>query len=677
MTAIAGTDRGPATTRKAATTDDATRPYDAVFPIDADDSFLEQAVAETDLPPLLAALALATGQQERLLAEELQPPLPPMDAVIAPQGGMTARNQQRARGAALEALIRFRDSGSKPAPAPDEEALGKIMAFLTKQAGPEYLPLLRHELGLPKDIGAPTWSVEETAHDTRFTVAVIGAGISGMAAAHRLRQAGLPVVVFEKNSEVGGVWWENVYPGCRLDTPNFAYSYSFAQKQDWDWQFSARDDIAEYLIDAATRFDLRRLVRFETEVVEAVFNEEDLNWSVVTLTRDGRRETHRFNAVVTAVGQLNRPNLPDIPGRDDFQGPAFHSAQWDTTIDLTGLRVAVIGTGASAYQIVPSVVDDVASLAVFQRHAPWMLPTPTYHHRISPGMAYLLRHVPYYGRWLRFWQFWQASEGRLPFVEVDPDWTELGSTSAGNARLRRQLLSHLEAQLSDRPDLLAKLTPDYPPGLKRMTRDNGVWAAALKQSHVDLVVDGIEQITPSGIRTTDGTLHEVDVIIYATGFQASDYLAPMTVRGRKGRDLHETWGGDARAYMGITVPGFPNLYLVMGPNTSVVVNGSAVFMAECAAEYTVAAIGATLRSGHRAIDCLPSALDRFCAWVDAGNLRRTWGTSPVESWYKNKFGRASQVWPYSLREYFDLSREPDLGDYVLLGAAIPAEERTT
>jgi 4-hydroxyacetophenone monooxygenase len=322
---------------------------------------------------------------------------------------------------------------------------------------------------------------------------------------------------------------------------------------------------------------------------------------------------------------------------------------------------------------VPTIVDDVASLSVFQRHAPWMLPTPTYHDDISPGMSYLLRHVPYYGRWLRFWQFWLAAEGRLPFVQADPDWTEPGSTSAGNAQLRRQLLERLEAQLADRPDLLEKMTPDYPPGLKRMTRDNGVWAAALRCPHVDLVVDSIERITPDGIMTTDGRLHEVDVIVYATGFQASDYLVPMTVRGRSGTDLHLMWNGDARAYMGVTVPGFPNLFLVMGPNTGVVVNGSAVFMAECAAEYTVAAIGALLRSGHRALDTRPAALDRFCSWVDAGNLRRTWGASPGESWYKNRFGRASQVWPYSLREYFDLSREPNLDDFEFLRPASGAD----
>ncbi|MGW6954075.1 flavin-containing monooxygenase [Streptomyces chartreusis] len=654
---------------------DAARTYDAVLPIDADTIFLKRAVNETELPPLLAALALVTGQYDQLLVDDLRPPLPPMDAVIAPQGGMTQEAQARAREVALDALVRFRDSGSRPAPIPDEDALHRIMAFLTRQAEPDCLPLLRHELGLPKDTGAPTWALQETAPGTDFTVAVIGAGISGMAAAHRLRQAGLSVVIFEKNTEVGGVWWENVYPGCRLDTPNFAYSYSFAQKQDWNWQFSARDDISGYLIDAATRFDLRRLVRFETEVVQAVFDDKQLCWSLTTQTRDGHCATHRFDAVVTAVGQLNRPNFPDVPGRDDFQGAAFHSAQWNSSINLTGKRVAVIGTGASAYQIVPAIADDVASLTVFQRHAPWMLPTPTYHDRISEGMSYLLRHVPYYGRWLRFWQFWLASEGRLPFVEADPDWSEPGSTSAGNAHLRKQLLERLEEQLADRPDLLKKMTPNYPPGLKRMTRDNGVWANALRKPHVDLVTDGITQITPTGIRTADGTHHDLDVIIYATGFQASDYLAPMTVKGRAGLDLHEHWNGDARAYKGVTVPGFPNLFMIMGPNTGVVVNGSAVFMAECAVEYTVATIGSLLRTGHRALDCRPDALDRFCTWVDAGNLRRTWGSSPIDSWYKNKFGRASQVWPYSLREYFELSRRSDLDDYELLGTLTPTARR--
>ncbi|WP_206612412.1 flavin-containing monooxygenase [Prescottella agglutinans] len=355
--------------------------YDACLPIVEDDDFLEQAVQDAELPALLAALALVNADPS-LLADELRPPLPPMDSVIAPQGGMSVEAQQLARKVAVDALKAFRDRGSAPAAPPSEEFLARIMRFLTKDASDDYLPLLRHELGIPNDYGAPAWKKSEVAPDIDFSVAIIGAGISGMAAAHRLQQAGIDYTVFEKNTEVGGTWWENVYPGCRLDTPNFAYSYSFAQKADWPQQFSVRDEIENYLQDVATNFDLRPNIEFGTEVTSMSFDDGSGTWTVTTESVDGTRRTRQVNAVITAVGQLNRPNIPEIAGLDSYAGRWFHSSQWDTSVDLSGLRVAVVGTGASAYQIVPSIAGTVAHLSVFQRNAPWMLPTPTL--RISP-----------------------------------------------------------------------------------------------------------------------------------------------------------------------------------------------------------------------------------------------------------------------------------------------------
>ncbi|MFC3244909.1 flavin-containing monooxygenase [Gordonia humi] len=285
-----------------------------------------------------------------------------------------------------------------------------------------------------------------------------------MAAAHRLSQASVSYVVFDKNAEVGGTWWENVYPGCRLDTPNFAYSYSFAQKPDWPQAFSTQPEIEGYLQDVSAAFGLRPNIRFNTEVTALAFDSDEQIWTVTVRDAHGAEQQLKFHAVITAVGQLNLPNIPDIPGRDSFGGTAFHSSRWDQNVELAGRRVAVIGTGASAYQIVPSIADQVDHLSVFQRHAPWMLPTPGYHNDIPEGMQWLLRHVPYYGRWYRFWQFWLANEGRLPFVDVDPDWTDPATTSANNAHLRAQLIEHLRAQLDGDPDLLEKNDPDLSAG---------------------------------------------------------------------------------------------------------------------------------------------------------------------------------------------------------------------
>lgn len=631
----------------------------------ADEEALREAVREAELPPLLAALAHVTGDTS-LLSDDLCPPLPPMAAAIEPQGGMTQAAQKRARALIVEKLLELRENGVTASDQPETPVLERIIAFLTGGAPRDYLPLLEHELALSDDHGAPQWSKPDLAPQRDFTVVVIGAGASGLAAAHRLDQAKVPFLVIEKNDDVGGTWWENNYPGCRLDTPNFAYSYSFAQKEDWPEQFSKQRQIRDYFRDVSKDLDIRRHIRFSTQVVAATYDEEQGYWQLSLRHADGKEESLRAQAIISAVGQLNQPKYPDIPGIERFSGRAFHSARWPQDLELKGKKVAVIGAGASAYQIVPSIADQVGSLKVFQRNAPWMLPTPNYHEKIPEGMQRLFQEVPYYARWFRFWQFWIAAEGRMPFVHVDPDWQGEHSVSKENEILRSQLIERLEQQFSDRPDLLAKATPNYPPGAKRMLRDNGVWAQALKREQVSLITDRITGITERGIVTAGGTEHAVDVIVYATGFQAADFLNTVDVTGRGGTSLQQHWQGDAKAYLGITVPHFPNLFCLYGPNTNLVVNGSILFMAECAIEYTLECLRVLLERDLKALDCREEACKTFNDEVDAANASMAWGASEVSSWYKNDKGRVSQNWPYSLLRYWEITRHPVLRDYELL-----------
>ncbi|MGA1068650.1 MAG: flavin-containing monooxygenase, partial [Burkholderiaceae bacterium] len=508
--------------------------FNRVEPFEASDEFIRQSVAQADLPSLMVTLAMLTGDTS-LIGPEVKPPVPPMRVEIAPQGGMSKEMQEEARRRATAALIAFRDSGQKGVGIPSESLLTKCMQYLLPRDIDELRPLLEHEMGFATDPGAPGWTLEGVAPGVKFRVAVIGAGVSGIAAGYRLQQTQLDFTIFEKNEDVGGVWWENRYPGCRLDTPNFAYSLSFAQKQDWPQQFSRQPEIQSYLATVATASGLRRHIRFGTEVDEMRFNEDRSTWTLSVRDSSGRVTQEEFNAVITAVGILSRPSLPDIPGLESFQGRIIHSAAWPKGLDLKGKRVAMVGTGASAFQIGPSIVDQVASLKIFQRSPPWMLPTPTYHDDIAPGMQWLLKHVPYYGRWLRFWQFCISIEGRLPLTAVEDDWDHPVSVGRANEELRQGCLKWLATQYHDRPDLLEKMTPDYPPTSKRMLRDNGVWAAMLKMAHVELNTTGIESFTTEGIRTKDGVLHAVDVVICATGFKASDFLAPMTITGAGGR----------------------------------------------------------------------------------------------------------------------------------------------
>ncbi|WP_147326256.1 flavin-containing monooxygenase [Hydrogenophaga borbori] len=644
--------------------DDTLAAFDRVQPIAASDAEIEAAVRDADLPALLAALAMLT-QDPALLADELKPPSPSMTARIAPQGGLSAEAQAKARTLATQALIRYRDAGCPEAPTPSPEWLDRIVQFLIRDGHEDLMDLLRHEVNVPDDRGAPGWHVSDFPQAAGTKVAVIGSGFAGITAAYRLKQAGLDFTVFEKNREIGGVWWENTYPGCRLDTPNFAYSLSFAQKQDWTQQFSQQPEILRYLLDVVRRTGIRPHIRVNTEVESLEFDEDQAAWKVTARTPDGSAHVEHFHFVITAMGLLNRPHIPDFPGLASFKGEVVHSAAWRPDVNVKGKRVALIGTGASAFQIGPEIYAQVSRLSVFQRNPPWMLPTPTYHDDLKPGIRWLLGHVPSYGRWVRFWQFWIGVEGRLHLVELDPAWQHPVSISAGNEALRQECLAMLQQQFADRPDLLAHATPDYPPGAKRMLRDNGTWPQMLKAGNVGLVTQGISHLSENAIHTTDGQRHEVDLIICATGFKAADFLYPLKVTGRAGQDLHRHWDGDCRAYLGISVPGFPNLFMTSGPNTGVVVNGSAIFSSECQVEYTLRALRHVLSQGHRTVDCRPEPYAQYNAWIDQGNETKAWAVAKTSSWYKNKSGRAAQTWPFGMLEYWNLTARFRPEDHVL------------
>jgi 4-hydroxyacetophenone monooxygenase len=368
--------------------------------------------------------------------------------------------------------------------------------------------------------------------------------------------------------------------------------------------------------------------------------------------------------VISAVGQLNTPLLPSIPGLERFQGPAFHSARWRDDVDLTGKRVAVIGTGASAFQFVPEIAPQVAQLDVFQRTPPWLGPTPNYHDNVGPGMQWLLEHMPFYANWYRFWLFWMLTDGVLPGVQVDPEWQgPPTAVSALNAELRGMLEAYIESQLTDRPDLIDKVTPRYPPGGKRMLRDNGVWLAALKRPNVNLITDAIQEVVADGVVTADGVHHRADALIYGTGFAASHFLDGIEVIGRTGQSLHDRWAGDARAYLGMTVPGFPNFFMIYGPNTNIVVNGSIIFFSECSMHYILRCVQAIYSGQHPRLDVRKDVHDAFNAKVDAGNASMAWGAPQVNSWYKNAAGRVSQNWPFALVDYWTATRTPNFADF--------------
>ena len=624
---------------------------------------IRRQVADADLPSLLAALAHATGDPG-LAPRELW--LDP-DLALQPDGGWNEQQVERARSLAAQAIKHLlAPAGGRAGPA--DELVPSLIDWLTgADLDDGYRRMLAEELAVtgdlrvPEPIAAGEWPPDGSAD---HPVAVIGAGMSGILAAHRLKQAGIDCVVLDKNRDVGGTWLENTYPGCRVDVFNHVYSYAGEQRPDWPEYHSSQPVLLDYFQDCARRWGIRDRIRFGAGVDAMAWDEHARRW---TLRLDGG-EAITAGAVVSAVGQLNRPMMPRIEGSDDFAGEQFHSSSWRHDIDWDGLRVAVIGTGASALQFIPHLAADAAHVTVFQRTPPWLIPRPVYHEPLAEGLLELFRLIPGYAHWFRLRLFWCTHEGTVGALRRDPAWDgPLGrAVSRRNEETRRLLTLYLKSEFGDRPDLLSKVVPDYPVGAKRVVLDNGIWARTLKRPNVELVSDGIERIEPEGVRGADGRLRRADVIVYGTGFRASEFLMPMRVTGRGGADLHEAWSGDARAYNGVCVPGFPNLFCLYGPNTNIVVNGSIIYFAECATHYVVECLRLLAGTGAAAMDCRPDAYESYAARMDEHNAQMAWGISPVNSWYKSPSGRIAQNWPLPLIDYWRQTRAPNPADFDFL-----------
>ena len=635
------------------------------------DPTLDRALEVAHLPALIAALVHMTGDPAWL-----KPEWTPVYAPLSRgDPGLPDEVQADIRAKAKVAIQAFLAGGSVGVASPDRPTLRRMMDFVGGGPIPEvYADFLIDEIAISgkssKDPQFEQPKLKEAARQLK--VLVIGAGMSGVLAGVRLSQAGVPFEIVESNPDVGGTWLVNTYPGCRVDNSNHMYSYSFEPNHAWPQFFSPQPELLKYFRGVTAKYDLKKHIRFETVVESLAWDEARSVWRVELRGKDGRAETVEANVVITAVGQLNKPRIPQIEGVGTFEGPAFHSAEWRHDVDLTGKRVAVIGTGASAYQFVPEIAPKVANLKVFQRTPPWGLPVPHYHEDVPEGMKWLLEHIPYYDKWYRFWLFWMTTEGFLPMVKADEGWN--GPTTAvgeANLGLREMVAAALAAQVADRPDLLPNVVPTYPLGGKRAVLDNGVWLGALKRPNVELVTQAITKITPKGVVTADGVEHEVDVLIYGTGFTASKFLSGLKVKGRGGRDLHETWAGDARAYLGMTVPGFPNFFMIYGPNTNIVVNGSIIFFSECAVRYIVGCLRLLAETGAKAMEVKPDVHDAFNIRVDDANKGWAWGSPNVTSWYKNEFGRVSQNWPFGLIDYWRASLAPNRDDFVLAREAEP------
>ena len=618
-----------------------------------DASMLARALQAANIPTLIPVLFQLTGDERWLRAPYA--PLPGRGMDDNTTGGLPDAIQEEIRTAALEAVQAWASGRPVAIPAPRGEALIQLMSVcLGEPIPPEFEPMMADTLGFSSPRPEHPVSGAE-----RFDVVVIGAGVSGMAAAIHLRAIGVNVTVLEKNDEVGGTWLENGYPGSGVDTPSYLYSLSFAE-HEWSTHFGKRDEVQAYLREIADEHDLRGLIRFGTEVATADWDDDAQRWTLVTVAGD------RFvaNAVVSAVGQLNRPKVPDLPGIGDFQGRVFHSAQWPADLDVTGARVAVVGTGASAMQIVPAIAGKVEHLTVFQRSPQWIAPNSDYFAPVGEQVHALMATVPFYRQWYRVRLAWAFNDKVHPSLQVDPDWPEATrSVNAANDGHRRFFTRYLTEQLAGRPDLVDSALPDYPPFGKRMLLDNG-WFAALRQPNVELVTSPVTSLEPSGVRDASGSLTEVDIVVMCTGFQARRFLYPMDVRGRSGRTLQEQWGPeDATAYLGMTVPDFPNLFLLLGPNTALGHGGSVITISEFQVDYIVSLIRQMLGRGLGSLECPPELAADYTRRVDEAHARMIWTHPGMTNWYRNAAGRVVSVLPWRIVDYREMTTNPSVDDY--------------
>lgn len=626
-----------------------------------DEARTREALQDANLPTLVMVLHQLTGE-ERWLQEPFAPSLT-KGLTDNQSGGMSAEIQQVVRDEAVEALRAWHEGRPVAVPHPSLELLVRMTSTcMGEPVPPEYARLMASEMGLDPEIGAipdPT-----VAPERELRVVIIGAGISGLTAALRLRQQGLDPVVIEKNDKVGGTWYENSYPGAGVDTPSYLYSWSFFPHH-WSTHFGKRDEVVHYIQEMAEHFDLVRSVRFRTEVTSAAYDEQSQTWTVDMVGPDGR-DQRTADIVITAVGLLSRPKVPDLPGIEDFEGPIFHSARWPEDLDLTGKRVAVVGTGASSMQIVPAIVERVAGLTVFQRSPQWAAPSENYFRPVGANVHYLMDSVPYYHAWYRFRLAWIYNDKVHASLEIDPEWTDpQRSVNAANDGHRRFFTQYLEDQLQGREDLIRKALPDYPPFGKRMLMDNG-WYAALLRPHVELVTDTVTAITRSGVQTSSGEHFDADVVVLCTGFEAQRILHPMEFTGRGGVRLRELWGeDDATAYLGISMPDFPNLFFLYGPNTNSGHGGSYVFVAEAQTRYVADLVRKMMEGDIGALEPKRDVHDDYNERLDAAHSTRVWSHPGMETFYRNAAGRVVTNMPWRIVDYWDWTRRADTDDFEL------------
>ncbi|WP_330253566.1 NAD(P)/FAD-dependent oxidoreductase [Nocardia sp. NBC_00565] len=619
------------------------------------------AVAIANVPALLMVVYQTTGDPKWL--EEPYRPTRGKGLGDHDSGGLNPKLQNEIREHAVDAILSLQ-AGHPPAiPSPSPEDTVRMMTVcIGETVGDEYGPMLSQELARRVAPDAPEIALEPVQPPPGFNVVLIGTGVAGIAAAQQLEDMGVDYVILEKQPEAGGNWFQNTYPGAGVDTPSHLYSFSFA-KNDWNTHFEMRNDLQLYFTQTMKDLGANERVRYDTEVLSADYDETTKRWNVAVRNGVGDEEVLNASVVLSAVGVLNRPKLPHVPGMDTFSGVQFHSADWPEGLDLENKRVAVVGTGASSMQITPAIADRVEQLTVFQRSPQWVAPFEKFRAPIPLELRRLMQACPEYHSWYWIRLFWQFGDKVIESLRVDPEWEHPErAVNARNDAHREYFTRYITAQLGDRTDLLDKVLPDYPPFGKRILLDNG-WFATLRKDHVELVNDGVDRVTPTGLVSSTGAEFDADVIIWATGFEAARFVSSLDVRGIGGLSLRQAWNDDdPRAYLGVSVPDFPNFFMLGGPN-SFPGSGSFMFFMEVQMRYIRGLLTEMFKNDITAIDATAEANDRYNELVDATHDKTVWTHRGMSTYYRNRHGRVVFVMPFLNVEYWQMTERADLENY--------------
>ncbi len=624
---------------------------------DIDEAFVRRSVAQSNLNALRMALFQQTGDpQLTKVGIEMQ----------ELQGGafraysVAADDRSRITDYAVNFLLKQKFRKIRP-PSRDEARelmevfIGRSISDAEFNYGYEELAFEDFPRRSEWTDGIPREKLED------FSVAIIGAGFSGIGIAVQLERLGIPYQIFDRQSGIGGTWELNDYPQARVDITTFLYQYKFEKNYPWKSHFATQKELKEYIQHIAAKYGVAPHIHLETHVTDARWDEDSKRWKLNLIGPDGPFE-HAANVIVSCSGLFSTPRLPGIPGIREFEGKMFHTTDWDHSFDLDGKAIALIGTGSTGCQLAPEIAERAKQFTVYQRTPSWITPVRGYRSTVSPEKRWLFDNLPGYWNWFVYSAY--VAEAQVQGLQdLDPNWIAKGGVvNERNTAFRQTLTDYIYSKFPDRPHIAEKCIPSYPPVARRLVIDNG-WYDALARDNVDLVTDGIEQITTNGILGRDGKERKFDLIILGAGFEVSKFLWPVNYVGRDGATPKKLWEKDgARAFLGLTLPGLPNFFVCYGPNSQSRAGGFHDW-AEIWSRYIGDLMVHMIEHDLSAMEVRKEKYVEYNNAMDERNKQLLWETEGVGGYYVNEYGRSGIKMPWTMHEFFEMVRKPDPNDY--------------